>query len=98
MQWLWGHWMFDRSEDRRKPLFEKGNLQGGERQGPISERNWIWGEVMCTLAPLRVKCGILGRLEQRHEVIYVFKRSSVIYVYWTGLASNAKSLVLSILV
>lgn len=53
---------------------------------------------MCTLAPLRVKCGILGRLEQRHEVIYVFKRSSVIYVYWTGLASNAKSLVLSILV
>lgn len=45
-----------------------------------------------------MKCGILDRLEQRHEVIYIFKRNSVIYVYWTGLALNAKSLVLSILV
>lgn len=93
MQWLWGYWMFDRSEDMRKPLFEKWNLQGTNIRKELD-----LGEVMCTLAPLRMKCGILDRLEQRCEVIYVFKRSSVIYVYWTGLASNAKSLVLSILV
>lgn len=61
---------------RKKPLFEKWSFQGREWRGTISEGDWTVRDlegVMWTLAPLQMKCGILVRLEQRLEVIYVLK-------------------------